>query len=97
MVARARGIPIWQSGLGITLAINLVFSVSVAGISIGGHLGGLIGGMISGALIVELGDRRRMQGLALLGCIAVGVVSVIGAIAVAGSTGLTPNGIGFGG
>ncbi len=96
VVARARRIPIWQSGLGVTLAFNLIFSVSVSGISIGGHLGGLIGGIISGYLIVELAERRRMQSLALLGCALVAVVSVVGALAVAGQTGLAPNGVGFG-
>jgi membrane associated rhomboid family serine protease len=96
VVARNRGIPIWQSGLGITLAINVVFSLSVNGISIGGHLGGFVGGVITGALIVELAERRRMQTLALAGCMLVGVVSAAAAIAVAGSNGLAPNGIGFG-
>jgi membrane associated rhomboid family serine protease len=96
VVAHARRIPIWQSGLGPTLLINIVFSLSVNGISIGGHIGGLIGGLICGALIVELGERRKMQSLALAGCVLVAVVSVAAAIAVAGSSGLTPNGVGFG-
>ena len=52
--------------------INLVFSLSVNGISIGGHLGGLVGGVICGWLIVQLGERRRMQALALAGCALVG-------------------------
>ena len=60
VVAHDRGISIWQSGLGLTLVINLVFSLSVSGISIGGHLGGLVGGLICGWLIVELGERRRI-------------------------------------
>jgi membrane associated rhomboid family serine protease len=95
VVARSRGIPIWQSGLGIVLVFNLVFSLSVRGISIGDHLGGLIGGLITGWLIVEVAERRRMATLALIGCAVVGVASVVGALAVAGGTGLTPNGIGF--
>ena len=53
VVARYRGIPIWQSGLGVVLLINIVFSLSVRGISIGGHLGGLVGGLIAGWLIVR--------------------------------------------
>src|SRR5438552_1203999 len=40
VVARSRGIPIWQSGLGLVLVLNLVFSVTFRGISIGAHLGG---------------------------------------------------------
>jgi membrane associated rhomboid family serine protease len=95
VVSRARGISIWQSGLGLTLAINIVFSLSVQGISIGGHIGGVVGGLITGWLIVELAERRRMQSAALLGCVAVGAISVIAAIAVAGSAGLAPNGIGL--
>ena len=95
VVARARGIPIWQSGLGFVLVFNLLFSLSVRGISIGGHLGGLVGGLITGFLIVEVAERRRMAWAALAGCAMIGVVSVIAALAVAGGSGLTPHGIGF--
>ena len=78
---------------GLTLIINIVFSLTVAGISIGGHLGGLVGGAMCGWLIVQLGERRNMQSLALAGCALVGVASVVAAIAVAGGHGLTPNGL----
>jgi membrane associated rhomboid family serine protease len=93
VVARARGISIWQSGLGFILLLNLILSVSVAGISLGGHLGGLVGGLICGWLVVEVGERRRQAKLAQAGCVLVGVVSVIGAIAVAGGSGLAPHGL----
>jgi membrane associated rhomboid family serine protease len=93
VVAHYRGISIWQSGLGLTLVINIVFSLSIAGISIGAHLGGVVGGAICGWLIVELGERRRMPTAVLAGCALVAVVSVVAAIAVAGGVGLTPNGI----
>ncbi|MGI8505408.1 MAG: rhomboid family intramembrane serine protease [Solirubrobacteraceae bacterium] len=96
VVAHHRGISIWQSGLGLTLVINIVFSLSVAGISIGAHLGGVVGGAICGWLIVALGERRRMPAAAIAGCVVVAVASVAGSIAVAGGTGLTPNGVGFG-
>jgi membrane associated rhomboid family serine protease len=96
VVARARGIPLWQSGLGPILVLNLLFSVSFRGISIGGHLGGLVAGLITGALVVELAERRRQGTLALAGCAIVAVVSVVAAIAVAGSHGLTPSGLGIG-
>ena len=69
--------------------------MSVRGISVGDHLGGLVGGLLTGWLIVEVAERRRMAVAALIGCALIGVASVIGAIAVAGGTGLTPNGIGF--
>jgi membrane associated rhomboid family serine protease len=93
VVSHYRGISIWQNGLGITLLINIVFSLSVSGISIGGHLGGFVGGAICGWLILQLGERRNMPAAAIAGCLVVAVVSVIAAIAVAGSTGLAPNGI----
>jgi membrane associated rhomboid family serine protease len=95
VVARARGIPLMQSGLIPILVLNLVLSVSIKGISIGGHVGGLIAGLVTGWLIVELAERRRQPGLALLGCAVVGVIGVVGSIAVAGLHGLTPTGIGF--
>lgn len=93
VVAYYRGISIWQSGLGLTLVINIVFTLSVSGISIGGHLGGVVGGAICGWLIVQLGERRRMQAAAIAGCVAVAAVSVVAALAVAGSAGLAPNGL----
>jgi membrane associated rhomboid family serine protease len=93
VVAHDRGIPIWSSGLGITLVVNIVFSVTYSGISLGGHLGGFIGGLICGAAIVRLGERKGRNNLALAACALVAVVSVAAAIAVAGSTGLTPNGL----
>ena len=92
VVAYHRGIPIWQSGLGFFLVLNLFLSVDVAGISIGGHLGGLVGGLICGEMVVQWNERRRMPALALAGCALVAVVSVIAGIAVAGAHGLTPNG-----
>ena len=95
IVAYKRGIPIWQSGLGYVLVFNLLFSLTVRGISVGDHLGGLVGGLITGWLIVEVAERRRMAVLALIGCAVVGVASVIGALAVAGGHGLTPNGFGL--
>jgi membrane associated rhomboid family serine protease len=96
VVAHRRGIPIWQSGLGFVLVLNLVISFSFSGISVGGHLGGLIAGLIAGLLVVELAERRRMQSAALLGCVLIGAASVAGAIAVAGLHGLAPSGVGFG-
>ncbi|MGH2893317.1 MAG: rhomboid family intramembrane serine protease, partial [Solirubrobacteraceae bacterium] len=93
VIAYYRGISIWQSGLGITLVINIVFSLTVSGISIGGHLGGVVGGAICGWLIVQVGERRRMPTAAIAGCVVVAAVSVIAAIAVSGSAGLAPNGL----
>jgi len=76
---RARQIPIMQSGVGMLLLINLIFSFTVPGISWGGHIGGLIGGTLA-ALVIGLGDRYRSQALALAGCAAIAVAAVAGSI-----------------
>ena len=92
VVAHARHIPIWASGLAPVLVMNLIFTLTISDISIGGHLGGLAGGVLGGWFVVEWHERRGRQWWAIAGCALIGVVSVIGAIAVAGSAGLTPHG-----
>ncbi|MBV8430013.1 MAG: rhomboid family intramembrane serine protease [Solirubrobacterales bacterium] len=93
VVAYHRGIPIWQSGLGMVLLVNLIFSVTFSGISIGGHLGGLVAGLICGEIVVQCQERRRIPMVAYTGFALVAVASVAGALAVAGSQGLTPSGL----
>jgi membrane associated rhomboid family serine protease len=93
VIAYYRGISIWQSGLGVTLLINIVLSLSIAGISIGGHIGGVVGGAICGWVLVQVGERRRQPGAAIVLCLILAVVSVAAGIAVAGGQGLTPNGL----
>jgi membrane associated rhomboid family serine protease len=93
VVMHDRRVSIWSSGLGIVLVINIVFSVAIPGISIGGHVGGFIGGAIVGWLLVELDEHRRMPAAALAASLLVAALSVAGAIAVASGTGLTPNGL----
>jgi membrane associated rhomboid family serine protease len=95
VIAHYRGISIWRSGLGATLVINIVFSLSIASISIGGHLGGVAAGFVCGWLYMELVERRRMQTAFFVGCAAVAVVSIIAAVAVSTGAGLTPNGLGI--
>lgn len=51
--ARARGIDIWASGLGITAVLNFGITLAIPGISIGGHLGGFIGGLVVGLLFQQ--------------------------------------------
>jgi membrane associated rhomboid family serine protease len=93
VIANARGISIWQSGLGATLVINIVFSLTVADISIGGHVGGFVGGALCGRLYLELAERRNSRTAFWIGCLAVAIIAIIASYAVANSTGLTPNGI----
>ena len=93
VIAHRRGISIWQTGLAATLIVNIVFSLTIAGISIGAHIGGVVGGAVCGALYIELVERRRRTPFFYLGCVVVAAVAVVAAIAVSTATGLTPNGL----
>jgi membrane associated rhomboid family serine protease len=95
VVAHARRIPLWRSGLIPILLANLVFSLTVPGVALGGHLGGLAGGVVTGWLVVDYGERRGRGTVVMLGCAAIAVVAVAAAIAVAGGAGLTPSGTGI--
>jgi membrane associated rhomboid family serine protease len=83
---RARGFDPMQSGIPMLIGLNLLLSVALPGISIGGHIGGLIGGAAAAFLFVELGERRRLpQAAAIAGCVALAALSVAGSLAVAGN------------
>lgn len=93
VVAQRRGISVWQSGLGATLVLNIVITLAIPGISIGGHVGGLVGGLVLGWLWVELGERRGSGAAFYAACLVIAVAAIAGAYAVAGGTGLTPHGV----
>jgi membrane associated rhomboid family serine protease len=77
---RSRDISIMESGLGMLILINLLFSFTSSGISLGGHVGGFIGGALAG-LVLQFADRRRSLALALAGCLALsGVFFVAGVL-----------------
>lgn len=63
---RAAGISARSSGIVGLIVVNLVFTVAVPGISIGGHLGGLVGGFLAGSLLFN----RRLRGQGGLAAIA---------------------------
>ena len=85
VVMRNRGINPMESGIGLWLGINLVFTFAIPGISIGGHLGGLVGGALAAALMFDVGDRIRMpQAVPVLLAVGVGAASVVGCLALAG-------------
>jgi membrane associated rhomboid family serine protease len=80
----ARGINPLQTGLGAIIALNLVFTFVVPGISIGGHVGGLLGGFVAGLLHDVV--RPRLGAPAAVGVslvAALGVVCAVAAVAVA--------------
>jgi membrane associated rhomboid family serine protease len=68
------------SALGL-IAINLVFSFTFAGISIGGHVGGLIGGALCMLALSRLGRGHAAYGrvglVGVMGVVAIGVASIV--------------------
>ncbi len=92
MVARARRIPLWQSGLLPILIFNFIYTLTIAGVSIGGHLGGALAGFATGWLVTEYGEKRDNGAVVFAGCVLIAVLSVAGSIAVAGGPGLLPHG-----
>jgi len=80
---RVSGISARAGGMIPLLIINLVFTVAVPVISIGGHLGGLAGGVICGAILFN----RRLQGrrgmIPLAACLAVAGACFVAALGVA--------------
>ena len=82
---RARGVDPWRSGLGPVILFNLAlpFLFPNLNISIAAHIGGLVGGAIAALAMEWLSPRRRGDLLPVLACVAVGAVSVVGAISVA--------------
>ena len=92
MVARARRIPLWQSGLLPILLFNFVYTLTIANVSVGGHLFGCLSGFATGWLVTEYGEKRDRRTIVLAGCLAIAVASVLGSILVAGGTGLAPHG-----
>ena len=77
---RASGINPWRSGIVGWVVINLIFTVAVPGISIGGHLGGLAGGLIAGVILWR---PRLRPALATLACFGLAAICFVGGLWVA--------------
>jgi len=86
VIAKGRGVDAVAGTIGLILVLNLAISFGTPRISLGGHLGGLAAGVIC-ALAIIAGDRgafgpRRITA-ELIVMTAVGVVSVVGSLAIA--------------
>ena len=86
VIARRRGLDALASSVGLLIVLNLLFSISAANISLGGHLGGLTAGVLCSLMVV--GGERGMLGrnhltAELLAMAALGALSFAAAIAVA--------------
>lgn len=89
VIARRRGFEQVAGQIGVWLALNLVLTFSIPGISIGGHLGGLAGGALAAMLVSQVEQRAagRQAFLAeALGLTLIAAASVLGALAAASGT-----------
>jgi len=78
LLMRSRGVDPMQSGLVMTLVLNLGITFLLPGISIGGHIGGIVAGGIAALLLFEVGERRRgMREAALAATVLLGAVIAV--------------------
>jgi membrane associated rhomboid family serine protease len=71
---RREGIDVWRNGIGGLIAVNLLLTFAVPGISIGGHIGGLLGGIAVGAVVFSLDRVVRSPWVGALAAVAITVV-----------------------
>ncbi len=81
---RARGIDPFSTGIAPLIIFNLVLSFVIPNISIGGHVGGLVGGSLCALALVAIDKRRLPAWTGYVVLVLIGLVSVVGAIAVSG-------------
>ena len=85
--AHRRGADQVRNQLVILIVINLALTIGIPGVSVGAHVGGLIGGGLA-TLAFQQGDRMRRPVLGYAACLALALVSFVGAIMIANSTAL---------
>ena len=80
LVLEQQRIYVFGGGALSVIALNLVFTFAVPGVSIGGHIGGLIGGALGTLALSRFGRSHAVYGrpglAGVAGLIGVGVVSV---------------------
>ena len=88
VMARNRQVSLISSGLLPILAINFIFTLSVPGISLGGHLGGLIGGLVA-TFVVEQFSMRGRNSLVpvVVSCAVLAVATAAVAVTIAPTAG----------
>lgn len=72
-----RGINPFQTGIGATLVLNLVLTLSIPGISIGGHLGGVVAGAAVGYAMLEPRWQRDHKNIGIIAPVAAMVLSLV--------------------
>lgn len=79
-----RGVNVFQTGIGATLAINLLLTFTIPGISIGGHVGGVVTGALLGLVMLAPPWRPIPLWATWVAPIAAMVTAFFGSISVAG-------------
>ena len=77
---RAHGRSMWAGGIGSLLLINLVISLTVPNISIGGHVGGFLGGLAAGWMMYEAPRTTGKKWTDFAGTAGLAVVFLIGGL-----------------
>lgn len=86
VVARERGRDDVAQQIGLIVVLNLVFTFSVPGISIGGHLGGLVAGGLCALLIGALARSRVPRAVEVVTFVSLAVILAVAAVTVAPET-----------
>lgn len=76
-----QGVGLFQTPIGPILAINLVISFTVSGVSLGGHIGGLVGGVLVGAAAAQAIRRQQhVNAIPVLAAAVVAAASFVGSL-----------------
>lgn len=68
---RRAGIDVWRNGIGGLVAVNLLLTFAVPGISVGGHVGGLVAGVVVGAVVFALDSAVRRPWAGTAACVVI--------------------------
>ena len=74
---RNRGVNPFSTGLGTVLLLNLLFTFTISGISIGGHIGGILGGAAAGWVVLAPLHKRVPVWATYAAPVAVIVISLL--------------------